>query len=70
MLCQHYHTADSEEDSEVQELEVYWNNQSNIVIRETQDNDYLQSVIVLTPEMAKYIINVLNDMIEGGLLAK
>lgn len=65
MLCQHYHIADSEEDSEVQELEVYWNNQSNIVIRETQDNDYLQSVIVLTPGMAKDIINVLNDMIEG-----
>lgn len=62
MLDQHYHIVDSDEDSDLREVDVYWNTDSNIVIKEPE-GDYFPSIIVLTPEMAKDIINVLSEMV-------
>lgn len=54
MFAQHYHIVDSDEDSDLREVEVYWNTDSNIVIREPEnDRDYFFNLLVLTPEMSK-----------------
>lgn len=64
MFAQHYHIVDSDEDSDLREVEVYWNTDSNIVIREPEnDRDYLFSILVLTPEMAEDLIHVLSEMV-------
>ena len=65
MIAQHYHIADSNEDSEIKELEIYWNIYSNIVIREYKDRDEeFFNLIVLTPEMAKNLVYVLQNMLK------
>ena len=64
MFAQHYHIVDSDEDSDLREVEVYWNTDSNIVIREPEnDRDYFFNLLVLTPEMAKDRIHVLSEMV-------
>jgi len=65
MIAQHYHIADSNEDSEIKELEIYWNIYSNIVIRDYKDRDEeFFNLIVLTPEMAKNLVYVLQNMLK------
>jgi hypothetical protein len=64
MFAQHYHIIDSDEDSDLKEVEVYWNTDSNIVIKEPEDRDgFLNSFLVLTPEMAEDLIHVLSEMV-------
>lgn len=65
MIAQHYHIADSNEDSEIKELEIYWNIYSNIVIRDDMNrDDVFFNLIVLTPEMAKNLVYVLQNMLK------
>lgn len=65
MIAQHYHIADSNEDSEIKELEIYWNIYSNIVIRDDMNrDDVFFNLIVLTPEMAKNLVDVLQNMLK------
>ena len=65
MIAQHYHIADSNEDSEIKELEIYWNRYSNIVIRDDMNrDDVFFNLIVLTPEMAKNLVDVLQNMLK------
>lgn len=64
MFAQHYHIIDSDEDSDLKEVEVYWNTDSNIVIKEPEDRDGpLNFFLVLTPEMAEDLIHVLSEMV-------
>lgn len=63
MLDQHYHIQDSNEDSGIEEVEIYWNIDSNIVIRDYSDNE-LYNLIVLTPEMAKDLVDVLQNILK------
>lgn len=65
MIAQHYHIADSNKDSEIKELEIYWNIYSNIVIRDDMNrDDVFFNLIVLTPEMAKNLVYVLQNMLK------
>ena len=62
MIDQHYHIVDSEEESGVNEVEVYWNADSNIVIKDSEEG-YFSGVVVITPEMANDLIQVLGKMV-------
>lgn len=64
MLAQHYHIIDSEKCSDIREVEIYVNNNSNIEIQDGVQDDEFRNLIVLTPEMAKDLIDALTQMLE------
>ena len=64
MLTQHYHIIDSEEYPDIREVEVYVNGAYFIEIKDVAPDDEYPNGIVLTPEMAKDLVDVLQNMLK------
>lgn len=64
MLTQHYHITDSEEYSDIREVEVYVNGAYLIEIKDVAPDDEYPNGIVLTPEIAKDLVDALTQMLE------
>ena len=64
MLTQHYHIIDSEEYPDIREVEVYVNGAYFIEIKDVAPDDEYPNGIVLTPEMAKGLVDVLQNMLK------
>ena len=64
MLAQHYHIIDSEEYPDIREVEVYVNGAYLIEIKDVAPDDEYPNGIVLTPEMAKYLVDAPTQMLK------
>lgn len=64
MLAQHCHIIDSEEYPDIREVDVYVNGAYLIEIKDVAPDDEYPNGIVLTPEMAKDLVDALTQMLK------